>query len=41
VDTENLSDPFAQVDANGKVILGGRALKLLSDQPLKENGACV
>jgi isoamylase len=32
VDTENLSDPFAQVDVDGKVILGGRALKLLSDQ---------
>jgi len=32
VDTENIDDPFAQVPVKGKIILGGRSLKLLSDQ---------
>jgi glycogen operon protein len=31
VDTENLDDPFAIAAMNGSVIVGGRALKLLSD----------
>jgi isoamylase len=32
VDTENIDNPFAQVVADKNVILGGRSLKLLSDQ---------
>ena len=31
VDTENLEDPFVRVKAADKIIMGGRALKLLSD----------
>ena len=31
LDTENIDDPFAEVAANGSIILGGRSLKLLSD----------
>jgi isoamylase len=31
LDTENLDNPFADPDAGEKVIVGGRALKLLSD----------
>ena len=31
LDTESLDDPFAEADAAEKVIVGGRALKLLSD----------
>ena len=31
VDTENLDDPFTVTAMNGSVIVGGRALKLLSD----------
>jgi glycogen operon protein len=31
VDTENIEDPFNEVAARGKVILGGRSLKVLSD----------
>jgi glycogen operon protein len=36
VDTENIDDPFAQVPVNGTLILGGRSLKLLSDQSPEE-----
>jgi isoamylase len=36
VDTENLGDPFARAAADEKVILGGRSLKLLSDQAQQE-----
>jgi isoamylase len=32
LDTENIDDPFAEVVAGEKVIVGGRALKLLSDK---------
>jgi len=31
LNTENIEDPFALSDINGKVIVGGRGLKLLSD----------
>ncbi len=31
VDTENIDDPFRSTLVNGSVIVGGRALKLLSD----------
>jgi hypothetical protein len=31
MDTENINDPFNEVPMNGTVIVGGRALKLLSD----------
>ena len=31
VDTENIDDPFRSTSVNGSVIVGGRALKLLSD----------
>lgn len=31
VDTENIEEPFAKIPVNGKLILGGRSLKLLSD----------
>jgi glycogen operon protein len=32
IDTEHLSDPFAEIDVGEKVIVGGRALKLMSDR---------
>jgi isoamylase len=32
VDTENLEDPFAETKMSEKVIVGGRSLKLLSDE---------
>src|SRR5581483_3307865 len=38
VDTENLAEPFPQAVVGEKVILGGRSLKLLSDQTLQESG---
>jgi hypothetical protein len=31
MDTENVDDPFLQVETSLKVILGGRSFKLLSD----------
>jgi isoamylase len=31
IDTENIDNPFAEVDMDEKVIVGGRALKLVSD----------
>jgi isoamylase len=31
LNTENIDDPFAERDIEQKVIVGGRALKLLSD----------
>ena len=31
IDTENIADPFAEIDVGEKVIVGGRALKLMSD----------
>jgi glycogen operon protein len=31
MDTENLDDPFAQIEDGNKVILGGRSLRLFSD----------
>jgi isoamylase len=31
IDTENIDDPFAEIDVGEKVIAGGRALKLMSD----------
>ncbi len=31
IDTERLCDPFAEIDAGDKVIVGGRAVKLMSD----------
>jgi isoamylase len=31
VDTENIDDPFIMSPVKGSVIVGGRALKLLSD----------
>jgi glycogen operon protein len=36
VDTENLEDAFPQADVEDKMILGGRSLKLLSDEVQKE-----
>jgi len=32
IDTENIDDPFVNTIADEKIIVGGRALKLLSDQ---------
>jgi glycogen operon protein len=34
VDTENIDDPFISAATNGSIIVGGRALKLLSDAEL-------
>ncbi len=34
VDTENINDPFSIEPVNGTIIVGGRALKLLSDDQL-------
>jgi isoamylase len=31
IDTENICDPFAEIDLGEKVIVGGRALKLMGD----------
>jgi len=31
IDTERLCDPFAEIDVGDKVIVGGRAVKLMSD----------
>ena len=31
IDTEHISDPFAEIDVGEKVIVGGRAIKLMSD----------
>jgi glycogen operon protein len=31
MDTENIDDPFVNMRAGKKVIVGGRAMKLLSD----------
>jgi glycogen operon protein len=31
IDTENIDNPFARTEVDGKIIVGGRALKLLSD----------
>ena len=33
IDTENIQDPFVHTPVGDKVIVGGRALKLLSDEP--------
>ena len=38
VNTENIEDPFAQRRVGEKVIVGGRALKLLSDQAVTKDG---
>jgi len=38
VDTENLDDPFTHLPADEKVIVGGRALKLLSDHSQTRTG---
>ena len=35
IDTENIDDPFAYGLAGEKIIVGGRALKLLSDESIK------
>ena len=32
IDTENIDEPFAKVVVDAKVIVGGRSLKLLSDE---------
>jgi isoamylase len=32
IDTEHIANPFAEVDLGEKVIVGGRALKLMSDR---------
>ena len=34
IDTENIADPFAETPLGASVIVGGRALKLLSDEEL-------
>jgi glycogen operon protein len=31
IDTENIENPFTRTEVNGKIIAGGRALKLFSD----------
>jgi glycogen operon protein len=35
IDTENIDNPFAEVEVSEKVIIGGRALKLMSDRSCK------
>jgi hypothetical protein len=32
IDTENIEDPFLEIMVEDKIILGGRCVKLLSDQ---------
>ena len=36
IDTENIDDPFVMTHTNGSIIVGGRAMKLLSDRELTE-----
>jgi isoamylase len=39
IDTENIEDPFQEVDTGGKVIVGGRSLKVFTDCHLSVIGS--